>query len=118
LQPQADTVQLLARLRDAGHRLFYLSNMPAPYAGHLERTHGFMRWFDDGLFSSRVHLIKPEPAIFQEAERRFGGAEELVFVDDHAANVEAARALGWQAVRFVSAAQCASDLAALGVRPA
>jgi putative hydrolase of the HAD superfamily len=116
LQPQADTVQLLARLRDAGHRLFYLSNMPAPYAGHLERTHGFMRWFDDGLFSSRVHLIKPEPAIFQEAERRFGGAEELVFVDDHAANVEAARALGWQAVRFVNAAQCASDLAALGVR--
>ena len=115
LQPQPATVQLLARLREAGHRLFYLSNMPAPYAGHLERTHGFMSWFDDGVFSSRVHLIKPEPAIFHEAARRFGRAEELVFFDDHAANVETARSLGWQAVRFSSAGQCERDLVVLGV---
>jgi HAD superfamily hydrolase (TIGR01509 family) len=115
LQPQLATVELMGRLRAAGHQLFYLSNMPAPYAGQLEQAHDFMRWFDDGVFSSRVHLIKPEPAIFHEAERRFGPARELLFIDDHPANVEAARAQGWQALRFISAEQCAAELAARGL---
>ncbi len=118
LKPQTATVQLMQRLRDAGHRLFYLSNMPAPYARHLEQAHGFMRWFDDGVFSSRVRLIKPEPAIFHEAQRRFGArADELLLIDDHPPNVEAACAVGWQALRFVSAAKCESDLAAMRLPP-
>jgi putative hydrolase of the HAD superfamily len=118
LQPQPATVQLMQRLREAGHRLYFLSNMPAPYARHLEHTHSFMRWFDDGLFSSRVQLIKPEPAIFHEAARRFGApAQELVFIDDHAPNIDAARALDWQGMCFSSAAQCESDLVAMGLLP-
>lgn len=77
-----------------------------------------MRWFDDGLFSSGVQLIKPEPAILLEAARRFGApAQELVFINDHAPNVDAARALGWQGPCFSSAAQCESDLAAMGLLP-
>lgn len=118
LQPQPATVQLMQRLREAGHRLYFLSNMPAPYARHLEQAHSFMRWFDDGVFSSRVQLIKPEPAIFREAARRFGAsAHELLFIDDHSPNVDAARALGWRGVRFLSATQCESDLAAMGLLP-
>jgi len=113
LQPVPQTVQLLERLRERGHRLYFLSNMPAPYARHLEDTHEFMRWFDGGLFSSRVQLVKPEPAIFHEAQRRFGAAAgELLFIDDHALNVTAARALGWQGIHFLSAAQCEAELTA------
>ena len=107
LEPIAETVALLQRLKDAGHRLFYLSNMPAPFADHLERSHAFMDWFDDGVFSSRVQLVKPQPAIFQAASQRFRLAPgELVFIDDLVHNVDAARALGWQAIHFNDARDC------------
>lgn len=113
LAPQADTVALMGRLKAAGHRLFYLSNMPAPYADHLERTHDFFAWFDDGVFSARVQMMKPEPPIFHEAVRRFGVAPgELFFIDDVAHNIDAARALGWQGVHFQGAAACEAALPA------
>jgi len=111
LQPVPDSVALLRRLHEAGRELYFVSNMPAPYADHLEAEHDFLRCFRDGVFSARVHLNKPEPAIFELAAARFGAAPvELVFLDDHEPNVQAARALGWHALRFENAAQAASAL--------
>lgn len=105
LQPIADSVALLARLRDAGCSQVFLSNMPAPYADHLEAEHDFVGWFDDGVFSARVKAIKPEPAIFALAAERFGvPPPELLFFDDHLPNIAAARAAGWCAEHFTDAA--------------
>jgi epoxide hydrolase-like predicted phosphatase len=116
LEPLPDTVAWLDRLRSAGHRLFYLSNMPSEIATHLEASHAFLRHFERGVFSSRVHLSKPDAAIFRLALERFGiAAQDTIFLDDHPANVDAARALGIHAVRFEHAAQAAGELAALGV---
>lgn len=111
LQPIPGSVSLLAALRDAGQAQVFLSNMPAPYAEHLENTHDFVGWFDDGLFSGRVQLIKPEPAIFALAAERFGvPPAELLFFDDHRPNVLAARAAGWQAELFTDADAAAAVL--------
>ena len=111
LQPQPDSVALLRRLRAAGCELHYLSNMPAPYADLLELRNDFFAWFKSGVFSGRVHHNKPEPAIFALAAQRFGAApQELLFIDDHLPNVQAAQALGWQAFLFSSAAQAEAEL--------
>lgn len=108
LQPIQQSVALLARLRAQGRRQFFLSNMPAPMADRLEAAHDFIGWFEAGVFSGRVRLLKPERAIFDLAAKRFGvEPSQLLFFDDHAANVEAARAAGWQAERFTSAAEAA-----------
>jgi putative hydrolase of the HAD superfamily len=115
LQPVPETVMLLRRLHAAGHELYFLSNMPAPYAEQLESENDFMRCFRDGVFSARVQLAKPEAAIFELARERFGAqASELVFLDDHVPNVEAARSLGWQALHFSHAAQAEAALRELG----
>lgn len=115
LQAQVDTVALLRLLKGAGHRLFYLSNMPRPYADHLERSNAFIADFDDGIFSGRVGLMKPHDAIFELAERRFGlDAAQTLFIDDHAGNVQAAQRRGWQALRFVDAPQCEREARAAG----
>jgi epoxide hydrolase-like predicted phosphatase len=116
LEPIADTVALLRRVQAGGHRLFYLSNMPAQFADHLERSHDFMSCFDAGVFSARVGLVKPEPAIFELALHRFGlAAGEAIFLDDHPANVAAARAIGLRAVQFADAAQASRELVELGI---
>ncbi len=116
LTPIPETLDLLARLRRRRQqaddlRLFYLSNMPAPFARVLERRHDFLRWFDGGVFSGDVGLLKPEPAIFALLESRHALVpQQAIFIDDSAANVDAARARGWRAIEFRSADQLAADL--------
>lgn len=109
------SVALVEQLHALGEPLFFLSNMPAPYADVLERTNPFLRGFQDGVFSARVQLIKPEPAIFIHAAQRFGlPPQDLLFFDDVPANVAAARAAGWQAEVFTDAQQAGADLRARG----
>ena len=117
LAPIPDTVDLLTRLRERRDargdiRLYYLSNMPAPYARILEQRHPFLQWFDGGMFSADVRSIKPQPEIFRMLEARYALVpERTVFIDDLPANVEAARAHGWRAIHFESAAQLEPMLA-------
>ena len=116
LTPIAGSVALLHRLHARGWPLFYLSNMPEPFAQHLERHHDFLALFRRGVFSSRVQLIKPERAIFDHAARDFAvDPAHTLFIDDYEANVEAARAAGWQALHFESPAQCEAALVARGL---
>jgi putative hydrolase of the HAD superfamily len=116
LQPKPEMVALLQRLQGAGRRLHFLSNMPAGIASELEARHDFLRCFDSGIFSARVQLIKPDPAIYRLAAARFQAAPaELVFIDDHPPNVAAAQALGWDGFVFRSPAQTEAELATRGL---
>ena len=111
LDAQPASVALFRRLKAAGHRMFFLSNMPAPYAAHLERCNDFVGEFDDGIFSARVGLMKPDVEIFRLAHRRFAlDPANTLFIDDHAGNVASAAELGWQAVQFADAAQCETEV--------
>lgn len=114
LQLQTATVALIDDLKRAGHRLFFLSNMPEPYADHLEHSHPLAEWFEAGVFSGRVKQVKPGAEIFHLATERFGvPAGSCLFLDDHPANISAARALGWQALLFTTAAEMREQLAAV-----
>jgi putative hydrolase of the HAD superfamily len=118
LTPIAPTVDLVERLRRPGRPMFFLSNMPSPYADLLERRHAFVRAFDDGVFSGRIGLAKPDLAIFDAAARRFGTApEDLVFLDDQPVNVDAARQAGWNALEFTDAAAAERAIRAAGWWP-
>jgi putative hydrolase of the HAD superfamily len=118
LTAMPDTVALLAglhakRARDPGLRLYYLSNMPAPYARTIEKRHNFFQWFDGGAFSGDVNHAKPEPAIYNLLETRYALApEHTVFIDDLALNITAAQARGWHGIQFESAQQVQAELEA------
>lgn len=111
LQPMPETLALLEQLhalrsQQPGLRLYYLSNMPEPYARALERRHAFLQWFDGGIFSGDVLHIKPNPTIYQLLQSRYTlESAQTLFIDDLLANVLAARAQGWHAVQFESAEQ-------------
>ncbi|MGJ7525267.1 HAD family hydrolase [Variovorax sp. GB1P17] len=116
LEPIDVTVAMLEELiahREAGQplRLYYLSNMPSPYARAIERRHAFMRRFDGGVFSGDVKFIKPDREIYEVLAMRYAlDPAQTVFIDDSAANVEAARAFGWQAIHCTTPATLASQL--------
>jgi putative hydrolase of the HAD superfamily len=101
IEVTADMLEQLFEHREAGQplRLYYLSNMPVPYARAVERRHAFMRRFDGGVFSGDVKFIKPDREIYEVLATRYAlDPAQTVFIDDSAANVEAARAFGWQAI--------------------
>ncbi|WP_269631753.1 HAD family hydrolase [Pelomonas sp. BJYL3] len=103
LQAVPGTVRLIEAAQAAGHRTHYLSNMPGIYADHLERHYPLDRWFEGGIFSSRVRQSKPGAEIFALMEAQLGvPPQDIVFLDDHPANVEAAAARGWQALLFTT----------------
>lgn len=110
LVPIESTVALLQRLHAARDgwpdlRLYFLSNMPAPYARELERRHAFLQCFDAGIFSGDVQLAKPDPEIYKLlATRHSLDPARTVFIDDMPVNVEAATAQGWRGVHFSDAA--------------
>ncbi|MDE2297757.1 MAG: HAD family phosphatase [Burkholderiales bacterium] len=116
LQPIEPMVALLRRLHERGHALYFLSNMPAAYADHLDATLAFIGLFRAGVYSARVRMIKPEAAIFAHAAAAFGiEAADTLFIDDVLRNAEAARAAGWQALHFRDPAQCEAELARRGL---
>ena len=116
LHTLVDTALLLPRLQAQGHRLVYLSNMPLPYSQRLLQERDFFDYFEDGLFSGRVGLVKPEHPIFELAEARFQlTPQHTVFIDDNADNVATARNRGWTAIQFINAQQCERDLLTLGL---
>lgn len=74
--------------------------------------------FDAIVISAEVGIAKPDPQIFHLALERLAALpEEAVFVDDFPQNVEAARALGLHAIRFVGPEQAIEDLQELLENP-
>ena len=116
LSPLDESVDVLAELEGRRRlrgdvRLYFLSNMPAPYARTLEQRYVFLQWFDGGIFSGDAQCSKPDPAIFQLLQMRYAlEPAQTLMIDDTKGNIEAACALGWGGIQFVSAQQLRSSL--------
>jgi putative hydrolase of the HAD superfamily len=91
------STELLQRLASDGVRLGVLSNAPAPLASAV-RAAPWSAVVAHLVFSADVGLAKPDPAIFAHADAVYGThPEQVIFFDDRADNVAAARAHGWDA---------------------
>jgi 2-haloacid dehalogenase len=111
-----ETVSILSELRAAGVRCYVLSNMePDTFPLRLERFE-FLHWFDGHVISGLEGVVKPDPTIFRRMLRRFDlEPSRTLFIDDSAVNVEAAAAIGINAIRFESPAQLRAQLEQLGL---
>ena len=114
LLPMQGTVDLIHDLKAQGHRLYFLSNMPAGYAEHLVRENCFFSQFEEGIFSAHVQQIKPLPDIFATAQARWPLRGQPVFIDDVQHNIDAAEQHGWQGIRFETPAQVRAALGGQG----
>ena len=95
LRTKKPTVKTMCKLKLAGYRLYYLSNIPGDVMhGNLEKR-DFFPLFDGGIASCDVHLCKPEPEIFTTLMQTCHLAyDESIFIDDNRANAQAAFNLG------------------------
>lgn len=107
------SVDLVDALAAAGVPLYAITNFAHRFWQEFRPTLPVFRHFRDVVVSGTEKLAKPDPAIFHLAARRFGHAPQaMLFIDDNAANIAAAQALGWQVHHFTNAARLADDLKA------
>ena len=106
---------LLVELAGRGHELHALSNY-APWYRLIEERLGLSRHLAWSFVSCDTGARKPAPEAYLLAARELERAPaDCVFVDDREENVAAARALGFDSLRFESAAQLRAELAARGL---
>jgi len=110
------TVRNLDDLHAKGIPLYALTNMPAEKAAMVfGRSHVF-GYFRDIIVSGVEKLVKPDPAIYELTLRRIGRpAQDILFIDDSAANIAAASALGFQTHHFTDPDALRPRLAAEGL---
>ncbi len=114
--PVPGSLALVERLHKRGLPLFAITNFGAEFWAGFRPTAPVVDLFEDIVVSGEEKLAKPDPAIFELAARRFGHAPEaMLFIDDNAANIAAARTLGWQVHLFVDAATLAEELTGRGL---
>jgi FMN phosphatase YigB (HAD superfamily) len=114
-EPDRRMIELAVRLRTT-HRVFLLSNVGDLHWARLRGVWRIHELAHDALPSFEVGVMKPDEAIYREAERRFAlDPARTVFIDDRAENVAAARNRGWQAIVHGDTEHTLRALRALGV---
>jgi 2-haloacid dehalogenase len=115
-EPIPATIEIMKKLKQAGWRVYGLSNWSAETFPITRRKHNFFDLLDGYLISGEVKLVKPDPAIFQVMLDKIGcTAQECLFIDDNLSNIESARRLGIPSIHFQSPAQLEMDLKALNI---
>ena len=114
--PIEDSVSVLADLRQRGVPLYGLTNLPGEKFPALMERLNFLDWFEAVVVSGAVGVAKPDLEIYIHLLKTYHLVpESTLFVDDVAANVEGAKALGLAAIHFVSPAKLRSDLVELAL---
>lgn len=98
-----EMVGYVRALAAAGVPTGLLSNIPEDLAADHEQRHAWLGTFTVTAFSCRIGAAKPDPAAYTWCLEAFGlPPERVLFVDDRAENVTAARQLGLHAHLFTS----------------
>lgn len=115
LRTKESTVHTMQKLKAAGYRLYYLTNIPADIMDELRQREWFSL-FDGGVASCEVHLCKPEPAIYTTLMQTCNLAyDESIFIDDNKANAQAAYNLGITGILYKNPKSFERALRACGI---
>lgn len=94
-------VGALRKCAAMGKKIYIISNYHDHPFDTIEKKYDFFRLIDGKVISSRVRMVKPDPAIYRHAELTFGlEPAGTLFIDDSPLNVAAAMSCGWQGVSF------------------
>lgn len=117
-RPVEGSLEIVANLAKCDVPLFAITNFGAEFWDMFRPTQPIFDLFSDIIVSGVEKLVKPDPAIYALALRRFGlEPGEAIFIDDNHENVISARANGFAAHHFRNAPSLSAELVQLGLLP-
>lgn len=114
--PIPETEAAIEALHQAGVPQYGVTNMShETFDGTVAMSPAFDR-LRDYVVSAHIGIIKPDPRFYAEACRRFGLApKQVLFIDDSAVNIAAARAFGFDVHHFTDPSALRPALQARGL---
>ncbi|WP_289284835.1 HAD family hydrolase [Parablautia intestinalis] len=98
-------------LKDRGYGIYVISNFSHKAYIECADALDFLKETDGAILSFQEKLIKPMPEIYQLLTKRYGlKAQECVFIDDTAKNVDAAVKEGMKGIVFHTLEQVKTEL--------
>ena len=114
--PVPGSFDIVEELAGRAVPLFAITNFGAEFWDQFRPHYPIFDHFRDIVVSGVEKVVKPDPAIYQLALRRFAlGAGEAIFIDDSLPNVLAARENGFVGHHFIDAPTLRAELSALGL---
>ncbi|MEU4391092.1 HAD-IA family hydrolase [Kribbella sp. NPDC023855] len=96
-----ESFAIVEKLRRNGYGVHLGTNQEQYRGGHMRTTLGYDDLFDVSCYSYDLGVAKPDPAFFTEAARRIAAdPASILFIDDRADNVAAARIAGLAAEQW------------------
>jgi 2-haloacid dehalogenase len=110
------SVAILDNLLQRHLPTFGISNFSTEKFAYARERFAFLGRLDGIVVSGHEGLLKPDAAIYRLFLERYGRqARRCLFIDDSPANVEGARKIGMNVVRFQGAPQLERELVAFGL---
>lgn len=110
------SVALLNGLIAEGHDVTLLTNFASDTFREAQARFPFLKQGRGVTVSGDIRMLKPDREIYDHHAASFDlDPTATLFIDDTLANVEGARAAGWQAVHFTGATKLADDLKQSGL---
>lgn len=114
--PVPGSLPLVDALAARAVPLYAITNFGGEFWPPFRAAQPVFDHFRDIVVSGFEQVAKPEAEIFRRAAARFGHAPgAMLLIDDNAANIAAADALGWQVHHFSGADRLGEDLRARGL---
>jgi 2-haloacid dehalogenase len=109
--PVEGSLEIVSELAERRVPLFAITNFGAEFWDMFRPTQPIFDHFGDIIVSGVEKLVKPDPAIYALALRRFAlQPGEAIFIDDNYDNVVSARASGFAAHHFTDAPTLRAEL--------
>ena len=114
--PISGTVAILDALHGNGAPLYAITNFSSQKWRLTQARYPFLTRFRDVVVSGDERAVKPDAEIFHRfLDRNELAPETCLFIDDSAANVDAAAGVGMHSVRFQSPDSLRKSLAERGI---
>jgi 2-haloacid dehalogenase len=111
-----DSVVILRGLIAEGNDVTMLTNFASDTLREAQGRFPFLTESRGVTVSGDIRMLKPDREIYDHHVASFNlDPAATLFIDDSPANVEGAKAAGWQAVHFTGAPKLADDLRSLGL---
>lgn len=96
-----ESIDLLKELKFMGYGIYGMTNWSAEKIGYAFANYSFFSLFDGIVVSGVEKVVKPDRKIYEILLERYSlKPGECVFIDDNQDNVDMAKVLGINAIRF------------------
>lgn len=118
IEPIKQTVQLIQKLKDAGHRVYLVGNTAAElYDIAANLFPEIIQLFDGIIISSHIQKVKPDAAIYNHViETHNLNPANCIVIEDLEESAATAKSLGMQAIVFDKASNVTKKLKRCGVK--